>query len=83
MLHDWTSVLLRVDGADTPMIWYGEYLWRGSILSPTPGSTVEYQVCAEDAAGNSVCSELQSLNVEDRELDAGVRGRCWRGKQQQ
>lgn len=72
MPHDWTSVLLRVDGADTPMIWYGEYLWRGSILSPTPGSTVEYQVCAEDAAGNSVCSELQSLNVEDRELDAGI-----------
>jgi MYXO-CTERM domain-containing protein len=76
MPHDWSSVSLRVDGVDTPMIWYGEYLWRASLLAPTAGSTVEYQVCAEDAAGNSACSALQSFDVADpgMNVDAGISG---------
>ncbi|HLE50727.1 MAG TPA: VCBS repeat-containing protein [Anaerolineales bacterium] len=60
MPHDWRSVVLRwtVDGQEheTPMQWYGEYLWRGVIDGPS-GDLI-YQVCATDAAGNEACSSL-------------------------
>ncbi|MDQ2693037.1 MAG: VCBS repeat-containing protein, partial [Chloroflexota bacterium] len=59
MPHDWQSVVLRwtVDGQteETPMQWYGEYLWRGTINELT-SSEFTYEVCAVDAAGNEACS---------------------------
>ena len=59
MPHDWQSVLLRrtVNGQaqESPMEWYGEYLWRGTIDEP-PAGDFSYQVCATDAAGNEACS---------------------------
>jgi hypothetical protein len=52
--HDWRSVVLRwrTDGQthQTPMQWYGEYLWRGTIDEPPTGD-FSYKVCATDAAG--------------------------------
>jgi hypothetical protein len=59
MPHDWRSVVLRwsADGQtqQTPMQWYGEYLWRGTIDEP-PAGDFSYQVCATDAAGNEACA---------------------------
>jgi hypothetical protein len=67
MPHDWRSVVLRwtVGGQtqERPMQWYGEYLWRGAIDQP-PAGTLNYQVCATDAAGNQACSELVSVTVK-------------------
>jgi len=59
MPHDWRSVVLRYtsDGKthQTPMQWYGEYLWRGALDEPPTGD-ISYQVCAMDAAGNKACA---------------------------
>jgi hypothetical protein len=59
MPHDWRSVELRYtsDGQtqQTPMQWYGEYLWRGMIDEPPTGD-ISYKVCATDAAGNKACA---------------------------
>jgi FG-GAP-like repeat len=59
MPHDWRSVVLRwrMDGQtqQTPMQWYGEYLWRGMIDEP-PAGDFSYKVCATDAAGNKACA---------------------------
>jgi hypothetical protein len=59
MPHDWRSVELRwtTDGQNqqTPMQWYGEYLWRGTIDEPPTGD-FSYEVCATDAAGNKACA---------------------------
>ncbi len=66
MPHDWQSVVLRWTSngqtQDSPMMWYGEYLWRAEIVNPTSGA-LEYQVCAIDAAGNESCSPQQTVNV--------------------
>jgi MYXO-CTERM domain-containing protein len=75
MPHDWTSVSLRFDGGDTPMTWYGEYLWSAGVVAPAAAGVVDYQVCAEDAAGNTACSALQSIDVTDGGpggVDAGI-----------
>ena len=57
--HDWRSVVLRwtTDGKtqQTPMRWYGEYLWRGTVDEPPTGD-FSYEVCATDAAGNEACA---------------------------
>lgn len=67
MPQDWQSVDLiwTVNGQtqENAMIWYGEYLWRSVIDQPPPG-TVDYKVCATDAAGNKACSELLSVSVK-------------------
>jgi hypothetical protein len=59
MPHDWRSVVLRwsAEGQrhQTPMQWYGEYLWRGTIDEP-PSGDLSYRVCATDAAGNKACA---------------------------
>ena len=59
MPHDWQSVVLRwsTNGQmqESPMQWYGEYLWRGTI-DETPTGDLTYQVCATDAAGNQICT---------------------------
>jgi FG-GAP-like repeat len=59
MPHDWRSVVLRwsKDGKtqQTPMQWYGEYLWLGTIDEPPTGD-FKYKVCATDAAGNKACA---------------------------
>lgn len=49
-------VEVRWDGAaaPSPLEWYGEYLFRGSIKVP-PGAT-GLQVCAVDQFGNETCS---------------------------
>jgi VCBS repeat protein len=59
MPHDWRSIVLRwrTDGQtrQTPMQWYGEYLWRGTIDGGSTGD-FSYEVCATDAAGNKACA---------------------------
>jgi hypothetical protein len=59
MPHDWRSVVLRwtADGQtrQTPMQWYGEYLWRATIDEP-PAGDFSYKVCATDAAENETCA---------------------------
>lgn len=59
MPHDWQSIVLRWttngQSQETPMQWYGEYLWRGTINEP-PAGNLSYEVCATDAAGNEACS---------------------------
>lgn len=51
MPHDFTKVVVRDGGVDTPMRWYGEALWIGS-------GSMNGQVCAVDAAGNEACAAL-------------------------
>jgi hypothetical protein len=64
MPHDWRKVMLRwsADGQtqETPMQWYGEYLWRGKI-EEAPAGEFSYQVCATDAAGNKECTAPPGL----------------------
>lgn len=52
MPHDWQSVVVRWDGGETPMMWYGENLFRAAL----PEGVTAAQVCATDAAGNDACS---------------------------
>jgi hypothetical protein len=56
--HDWRSVVLRwtTEGQthQTPMQWYGEYFWRGTI-GELPTGDFSYRVCATDTAGNKAC----------------------------
>ncbi len=63
MPHDWQSVAVRWSESgttrETPMTWYGEYLWFAEIPAPSSAATV-YSVCAVDAAGNEACSESAS-----------------------
>ncbi len=44
----WTS---RGGAGATPLVWYGEYLWRAVV----PANADGLQVCAMDAAGNETC----------------------------
>jgi hypothetical protein len=64
MPHDWQLVVLRwtANGRiqETPMQWYGEYLWRATI-DELPDGDFSYQVCATDAAGNEACSQLYEI----------------------
>lgn len=59
MPHDWQYVVLRWrangEAHETPMQWYGEYLWR-AVLEEIPAGEFSYQVCAADAAGNEACA---------------------------
>ena len=48
--HDWQSIVIRHDGAETPMTWYGENLFWADL----PAGTTSVEVCATDAAGNGV-----------------------------
>ena len=52
---EWRSVEVRwssPDGAGaTPLVWYGEYLWRAEVPAKARG----LRVCAVDAAGNESC----------------------------
>jgi hypothetical protein len=56
--HDFQAVVVRVTSggatSDTPMVWYGEALFRANLTAPAAGATG--QVCATDAAGNQACS---------------------------
>jgi len=38
----------------TPLTWYGEYLWRGTVPPDARG----VRVCATDLAGNEACAEV-------------------------
>jgi len=51
MPHDWQSVTARWDGGETPMVWYGENLFRADL----PADATDPEVCAVDAAGNETC----------------------------
>jgi hypothetical protein len=44
----WTS---GTGAGATPLVWYGEYLWRAVV----PTGARDLQVCAMDAAGNETC----------------------------
>jgi hypothetical protein len=52
---EWRSVEVRwtsPGGAGaTPLVWYGEYLWRAVVPAKADG----LKVCAVDAAGNETC----------------------------
>jgi len=64
--HDFSSVVLRVNGTDRPMKWYGEQLWRAAISLEEMAATLE--VCATDRAGNQTCQANMGSP------DAGVGG---------
>ncbi len=55
MPTEWRSVEVRwtsPDGAGTtPLVWYGEYLWRAVVPTKAAG----LRACAVDAAGNETC----------------------------
>lgn len=53
MPHDFQEVVLRADGVDTPMRWYGEALWDSPL-----GAPMSAEVCAVDAAGNEACVQV-------------------------
>ena len=51
-VHDFKKVVVEVDGAETPMKWYGGMLWRAT-LSATASS---FRVCATDRQDNTGCA---------------------------
>jgi hypothetical protein len=71
---DFRSVVLRANGVDTPMKWYGEYLWAAAL----PAGTTDYQVCATDRAGNMACASPGGMPGPDAGPggDAGVIVAC-------
>lgn len=50
-LADWKAVVVKANGIDTPMHWYGEYLWAADLN----GLTGAFQVCATDRQNNQTC----------------------------
>jgi FG-GAP-like repeat len=52
-IADWKSVVLKVNGSDIPMHWYGEYLWAADAQMPFG----HYQVCATDRQNNTACAD--------------------------
>ena len=57
---EWKSVVVERTSSSgkveqTPMKWYGEYLWRAEMSEAFDG-LVSLQVCATDAAGNRACA---------------------------
>ena len=63
---DWSSVAIAwslddIEGTtgSLDLTWYGEYLWRATIVPPWDG-TLTWTVCATDAAGNEGCGEEQN-----------------------
>ena len=38
------------------MTWYGEYLWRASIIPEAH----DVEICATDASGNVTCVEVEA-----------------------
>ena len=52
--HDFMSVVVRSNGVDTPMTWYGEQLWRVQAAS----LTAPIEVCATDRANNMACATV-------------------------
>jgi hypothetical protein len=66
------TVVLRYHGdatGETPMTWYGEYLWRADL--PSAGN-VTYQVCATDKAGNETCSADVTTSEDGGDAGPGV-----------
>ena len=67
MPHDWQSVVVRWTAdsqtRELPMIWYGEFLWRAEIETPS-AETLTYRICATDAAGNESCSSPVTVTVQ-------------------
>jgi hypothetical protein len=59
--HDLKAVVVRWRAGgqtqETPLHWYGEYLWRGAIDGPA-AAALDGQVCATDLAGNEACAPL-------------------------
>jgi hypothetical protein len=50
--HDFQKISLVVDGTESAMTWYGEYLFAGTL----PATWTTYKVCATDRRGNPGCS---------------------------
>lgn len=52
---EWRRVEVRwnsnAGAGTTPLVWYGEYLWRAMV----PDTATDLRVCAVDAAGNETC----------------------------
>lgn len=55
---EWARVEVLFEVMDAarvvPMMWYGEYLWRASILPEAH----DVEICATDASGNTTCVEV-------------------------
>ena len=56
MPQDWKSVVLITKEGSTPLIWYGENLWKATITN-TADKRVE--ICATDYAGNQRCKTIR------------------------
>ncbi|HUQ02464.1 MAG TPA: VCBS repeat-containing protein [Kofleriaceae bacterium] len=82
-VHDTTSlpgelqldtVTLQYRGdatGETPMRWYGEYLWRADL--PSAGN-FSYQVCATDLAGTEACSAEITTGASGGDAGTGSDG---------
>jgi hypothetical protein len=68
-IADWKSVVLKVNGNDIPMHWYGEYLWAADAHM----AFGHYQVCATDRQNNTTCADGDVSSVSDDVIraDAG------------
>ena len=65
-LEDFQRVWVVVDGVETDMHWYGEYLWTAAVA---PGFA-RYRACAKDRAGNQACSP----DIDHTSLADDIRG---------
>jgi hypothetical protein len=64
--HDWQRVWIEANGVETPLVWYGEYLWRATAPQ-TPG----FRVCAKDRAGMQACSDHGIAGDDAPNFDGG------------
>jgi hypothetical protein len=62
--HDFTKVVLKVNGKDIPMTWYGPMMWRGA-LAAEDGTPTAYEVCATDRSGNEGCATTTPGGIDD------------------
>jgi hypothetical protein len=62
--HDFTKVVVKVNGKEIPMTWYGPMMWRGT-LAPEDGTPSAYQVCATDREGNEGCASSTQNGIDD------------------
>ncbi len=57
MPQDWELVVLLVNDQPVPLAWYGENLWKATVLNKRKSD--RWQICATDYAGNKNCITIQ------------------------
>jgi hypothetical protein len=74
-IHDFQRVVVKLEGDEVEMTWYGGMLWRARL----PVVPASFQVCATDRNGNTACTSTgggDGLFGDDAGTDHPPSGGC-------